>query len=194
MFSPSGAVFACTSTDEGESWSPATVIEELVNTDSKIHVIKLRDGRLVLAYNDHPRPFAHDTSKNELVATRERTRLVISISNDEGNSWERIARIDRPSKARSSSPNLVSTIFGGNEHEKLVDFRNEGVENPFQLRQLNETSEHSVQYHYPYLLEMDEGASTGDCKVVVGYTKSKLNIVTQKTTGHEIWLSCVPRI
>ena len=173
----SGAVFSCKSTDGGQSWSTASVIEELVNTDSKIHVIRLQDGRLLLAYNDHPRPFVQDVLKNELVASRERTRLLISVSDDEGETWRRLTRIDKPQDSR-----------------RAFDFENAGVQNPFQLRQMDEGSPLSVQYHYPYLLELaqNQDSSDGSCKAIVAYTKSKLNVVSQKTSGHEIWVSCIP--
>ena len=147
------------------------MIEGIVNTDSKVHMIKLKDGRIVLASNDHPRPFVHDKAKNELVASRERTRMIVSVSEDEGSTWKRLVRIDR----RPAS----------------ADFAGEGSStDPFQLREMDESSEIAVQHHYPYLLELEN--ASGDCKAVVAYTKSRLNVVSQRTSGHEIWVSCIP--
>ncbi|QDZ18621.1 sialidase [Chloropicon primus] len=189
-----GAVFSCKSVDGGETWSTAAVIEELVNTDSKIHLIKLRDGRLLLAFNDHPRPFVHDRAKNELVASRERTRMVVSISSDEGSTWKRLFRIDEPSESAPSG-GILSGFFGNPEASKRVvddDFPNQDSENPFQLRDMDETSDLAVQYHYPWLLELPQDQSGPECSVLIAYTKSRLNVVSQKTNGHEIWVSCIP--
>ena len=174
-----GAVFACKSEDQGLTWTQAHVIEGLVNTDSKLHLTRMRDFRLLLAHNDHPRPFAHDKASNDLVASRERTRMVVSVSSDDGMTWQRLLRID-PTPSENESKDFQA-------YRESAD--------PFQLREMDSDSDLSVQNHYPYLLELaggGEGAIDASCKAVVAYTKSKLNVVTQKTSGHEIWVSCVP--
>lgn len=192
-----GAIFSCKSFDAGESWSTAKAVDTLVNTDSKVHMIKLRDGRLLLAGNDHPRPFVHDRSANELVASRERTRMVVWVSKDEGETWQRLARIDDGSQTAQAPGNFLSgLVFGGGGKAsgtpRPSDFPNPGTSDPFQLRDMDESSELSTQYHYPTLMELPEGSQKqAGCAAIVAYTKSKLNVVSQKTTGHEIHVTCI---
>lgn len=65
-------VLISTSTDEGESWSPA-VDTDIPNPGSSLEVIALRDGRWVMVFND----------------TEEgRHRLAVALSDDEGKTWK----------------------------------------------------------------------------------------------------------
>ena len=158
-------------------------LEELVNPDSKVHAINLVDGRLAIAFNDHPRPFVERRSNGEWIATRERTRLMIATSSDDGRTWQRVLRIDRGGGQRGDD--FVREQVGEAKGKAGV-----GVGDPMRLRVLDEGSPLSTQHHYPYLLDLGPSADVG-CRVIVAYTKSMLNIVSQETQGHEIWVACV---
>jgi predicted neuraminidase len=59
------------STDLGETWGPVTDTG-IVGTAASVALCKLPDGRLVLAWNDHP---------------TKRTFLSVAISKDDGKTW-----------------------------------------------------------------------------------------------------------
>lgn len=66
-----GAICESVSYDRGQTWSPARPIE-LPNPNAGIDVVKLEDGRLVLAYNH---------------TERGRTPIHVAVSTDDGQTW-----------------------------------------------------------------------------------------------------------
>ena len=91
-------VLTSTSTDDGESWSPA-IDTEIPNPGSSLEVIALRDGRWVMVFND----------------TEEgRHRLAVALSDDEGQTWKWKRYVGR-SEARAKSfgyPSLIQAEDG----------------------------------------------------------------------------------
>lgn len=71
-----GRVVTSLSTDGGRTWSPGRRTE-LPNPNSAVDAVKLRDGRVVLAYN-HSAPDAWPSGRNE---------LHLAVSADDGRSW-----------------------------------------------------------------------------------------------------------
>jgi predicted neuraminidase len=59
------------STDHGRTWTEA-VDTDLPNPHAAVDMVKLRDGRIALAYNDSPHV---------------RTPLTLALSEDEGETW-----------------------------------------------------------------------------------------------------------
>ena len=68
---PPKRVLLSTSEDDGETWSTAVDLD-IPNPNSSLVVIALEDGRWVMAYND---------------TERGRHRLVLALSDDEGETW-----------------------------------------------------------------------------------------------------------
>jgi predicted neuraminidase len=82
--------------DNGITWSVATH-NALLNPGSSVDVLKLRDGRWLLCYND----------------TEEgRHQLALSLSDDEGKSWKGTIHLDESEKASKSYPSLLQASDG----------------------------------------------------------------------------------
>ena len=84
------------SKDDGLSWSVATH-NQLLNPGSSVDVLKLRDGRWLLCYND---------------TEDGRHQLAISYSEDAGKSWIRTTHLDDDEKASKSYPSLLQASDG----------------------------------------------------------------------------------
>ena len=91
-------VLTSTSTDEGESWSPA-IDTDIPNPGSSLEVVALQDSRWVMVFND----------------TEEgRHRLAVALSDDEGETWKWNRHIGR-AEAREKSfayPSLIQVDDG----------------------------------------------------------------------------------
>jgi len=96
--SNAGRIYRAVSTDGGRTWSPATPTE-LPNNNSGIDVVKLTDGRLVLVYN----PVAENWGP--------RTPLVLSLSEDEGNTWRPLLTLE-DGEGEFSYPTVIQTHDG----------------------------------------------------------------------------------
>ena len=81
-----GRVFESHSFDGGLAWDEPEHTS-LQNPDSKLHAVRLKNGGLLMAHNDHPK--FHDDG-----FIRFRTNLILSYSNDAGATWRTIAKID----------------------------------------------------------------------------------------------------
>jgi predicted neuraminidase len=91
-------VLISTSTDDGESWSPA-VDTDIPNPGSSLEAIALQDGRWVMVFNDTE----HD-----------RHRLAAALSDDEGKTWKPkryIGKSDDRSKSYAY-PSLIQAKDG----------------------------------------------------------------------------------
>jgi predicted neuraminidase len=84
------------SEDAGRTWSPPLALD-LPNPDSGLDAIRLMDGRLILAFNDSP-------------TGRENLRL--ALSDDEGQTWTRIATVAEAPGADFSYPFLLQSSDG----------------------------------------------------------------------------------
>ena len=84
------------SSDGGYSWSEVTPTS-LPNPGAGIEAIALRDGRLVMVYNDQE---------------EERDRLAVSISPDEGMTWEGTRHLENTPGGRFDYPSLVQSRDG----------------------------------------------------------------------------------
>jgi len=74
-----GEIYKSLSHDGGKTWSDA-VPTGLPNPNSKIHLLRLTDGRLALAYN-------HDK--------KYRSNLYVALSNDDGETWRLAAIVEK---------------------------------------------------------------------------------------------------
>ena len=81
-----GRVFESHSFDGGLAWDEPEHTS-LQNPDSKLHAVRLKNGGLLMAHNDHPK--FHDDG-----FIRFRTNLILSYSNDAGATSRTIAKID----------------------------------------------------------------------------------------------------
>ncbi len=91
-------VLISTSTDDGESWSPA-VDTDIPNPGSSLEAIALRDGRWVMAFND---------------TEDGRHSLAVALSDDEGRTWKWKRHVGR-AEARDKSfgyPSLIQAKDG----------------------------------------------------------------------------------
>lgn len=84
------------SDDNGWTWSPAGM-SGLPNPDSAVDALRLRDGRILLAYND---------------AEEGRDTLRLALSSDGGKSWNPGAYIERASNREYSYPYLAEDESG----------------------------------------------------------------------------------
>lgn len=82
--------------DAGQSWSQPEGIT-LPNPDSGLDGIRLKDGRLLLAFND---------------STTGRENLRLAMSSDEGRTWTRIATLAEEEGADFSYPFMMQTRDG----------------------------------------------------------------------------------
>ncbi len=93
---PPYRVLISTSTDDGESWSPA-IDTTIPNPGSSLETIALKDGRWVMVFND---------------TEHGRHRLAAALSDDEGKTWKWKRHIGR-SKNREKSyayPSLIQAV------------------------------------------------------------------------------------
>lgn len=84
------------SNDRGRTWSRA-VDTDLPNPGAAIDMVKLRDGRVVLAYNDSP-----DV----------RTPLTLALSEDEGETWPRKRNLIHEEGSEFHYPAIIETPDG----------------------------------------------------------------------------------
>jgi len=94
------SIQASRTTDGGRSWSEP-VSAGLPNPDAGIDAIRLRDGRLLLAFND---------------SVRVRTNLKLAISRDEGTTWQRAATLVQDSDGISAAYPFLLQTRDGNIH------------------------------------------------------------------------------
>jgi predicted neuraminidase len=95
---PPQRVLTSTSTDDGESWTPA-VDTDIPNPDSSVEVIALKDGHWVMVYNDTE----HD-----------RHSMAAALSDDEGKTWKwkrHIGKSDNRTKSYAY-PSLIQAKDG----------------------------------------------------------------------------------
>jgi len=69
---PPARVQISTSSDDGESWSPA-IDTDIPNPDSSLEAIVLQDGRWIMVYND---------------TEQGRHSMAVALSDDEGKTWK----------------------------------------------------------------------------------------------------------
>lgn len=93
---PGRSVHSAYSGDNGWTWSEAGPTG-LPNPDAAVDALRLRDGRILLAYNH---------------AERGRENLRIAVSADEGRTWRSGATIEEAAKQEYSYPNLVEDQRG----------------------------------------------------------------------------------
>ena len=79
-----GKIFQSVSHDKGFKWNRPHATS-LPNPDAKVHMLKLEDTALALAYNAHVR--------ND-VKSKARTNLDVSISLNDGRSWRKVAHLE----------------------------------------------------------------------------------------------------
>lgn len=83
------------SSDGGKTWTTAT-LTELPNPNSGIDGICLKDGRLLLVYND---------------SKEKRTPLSVAISNDKGSTWKKVLDLEEK-EGEYSYPAVIQTKEG----------------------------------------------------------------------------------
>ena len=103
-----GCIWQSRSTDRGESWSACTETA-LPNPNAGIDLIRLRDGRLLLACN----PLRYG-----------RHRLAVAVSDDLGETWQTQTFEDEP-EAEFSYPALLQTASG--QCHLLYTYRRESI-------------------------------------------------------------------
>src|SRR5262249_32121691 len=86
------------SADRGATWSPIEAAS-LDNPDSPCDVLRLRSGRLLLAFNDTARPGM-------------RTPLTLALSEDDGKTWVKRRGLET-GRGAYSYPALAQTADGG---------------------------------------------------------------------------------
>ncbi len=91
-----GNVVRAESRDRGRTWIKARVTK-LRNPYSAVDMVKLRDGRVVLAYND---------------SVRDRSNLTLAVSEDEGDTWPRRRVLIKQKGHEFSYPAIIQTADG----------------------------------------------------------------------------------
>jgi predicted neuraminidase len=91
-------ILTSTSTDDGESWSPA-IDTNIPNPGSSLEAIALKDGRWVMVFND---------------TEDGRHRLAAALSDDEGKTWKTKRYIGKSDNRQKSFgyPSLIQTDNG----------------------------------------------------------------------------------
>ena len=89
---------------------------KLLNPDSKTHAIRLRgpQGLLLLAYNNHDRPFHGMAKGRTSVSGKRRDTLMMAVSPDKGESWKQV-RLQRP-----STDQRQQMSFAGPQHMTVM--------------------------------------------------------------------------
>lgn len=90
-----GKMWQSTSSDNGRTWSKA-VPHELPNSGSRLDMVKLKTGELVLIFNNTPRG---------------RTPLSAALSRDEGRTWPSIKNLET-ARGEYSYPAVIQTRDG----------------------------------------------------------------------------------
>jgi len=85
------------SRDRGRTWSPI-IASELPNPGSGLEVLRLRNGHVVLIYND--------------VESDPRSRLAVSLSLDEGKTWPYTRHLEDSPQGRFDYPSLLQAQDG----------------------------------------------------------------------------------
>jgi predicted neuraminidase len=93
-----GRIYETRSFDRGRGWTPATPTI-LSNPNSGIDMVRMRDGRLALVYNDSPQNWGP------------RTPLCLALSEDEGRSWQEELRLEQ-GPGEYSYPAIIQTSDG----------------------------------------------------------------------------------
>lgn len=93
-----GRIYETRSFDRGRGWSPATPTI-LSNPNSGIDMVKMRDGRLALVYNDSHLNWGP------------RTPLCLALSEDEGRSWREELVLEQ-GPGEYSYPAIIQTTDG----------------------------------------------------------------------------------
>ena len=92
----SHSIHTAYSDDNGWTWSQA-LPSGLPNPDSAVDALRLRDGRILLVYND---------------ATSGRENLRLALSNDEGRTWRTGPVLEQGANQEYSYPNMVEDQRG----------------------------------------------------------------------------------
>jgi|GEM_PF-174998 len=87
----SGRIRICESTDQGNTWGPV-FSSSLPNPGSGLDIVRLTDGRWVIAYND--------TAKG-------RSSLALSISADEGKTWTKTRHLEQQAEGSFHYPAII---------------------------------------------------------------------------------------
>jgi predicted neuraminidase len=87
----SGHIKISESTDDGQTWGPVT-LSELANPGAGIDGVRLANGHFCLVYND---------------TSRGRNSLAVSISADEGKSWNWTRHLERQEKGSYHYPCVI---------------------------------------------------------------------------------------
>eukprot|EP00899_Mesostigma_viride_P012843 jgi/Mesvir1/2155/Mv16670-RA.1 len=115
----SGCIFSSLSHDGGYTWTRPEILS-LPNPNSKMHLLRLAPhGQLLLVFNNH-RPSGQYMGIDKCRGCR--TRLHMALSRDDGETWERIGRIDEevsthsirihyPSAVQLADPNMAVIVF-----------------------------------------------------------------------------------
>ncbi|MBM3879231.1 MAG: hypothetical protein FJ387_05860 [Verrucomicrobia bacterium] len=93
---PPHRVQVSTSTDQGETWTPA-VDTELPNPSASLEVCRLASGRWLMVHND---------------TERGRHRLAVSLSADEGRSWAHTRALEQQPGGSFSYPSMIQGADG----------------------------------------------------------------------------------
>lgn len=91
-----GRIMKSESTDDGMSWSTAQKTS-LPNSGSSVDAITLKDGNMVIVYND---------------LEEGRHRLAVSLSDDEGKTWKWTRYLENNSEGSFSYPTMIETNDG----------------------------------------------------------------------------------
>jgi alpha-L-rhamnosidase len=93
---PERTLRAAFSRDNGWTWSP-TAQTSLPNPDAAVDAVRLRDGRILLAYND---------------ASAGRDSLRLAVSTDAGSTWQPGPVLEHEPKREFSYPSIVEDARG----------------------------------------------------------------------------------
>jgi len=93
---PERTLRAAFSRDNGWTWSP-TAQTSLPNPDAAVDAVRLRDGRILLAYND---------------AAAGRDSLRLAVSTDAGSTWQPGPVLEHEPKREFSYPSIVEDARG----------------------------------------------------------------------------------
>lgn len=92
-----GQICLATSSDGGLTWSHASAVEELPNPNSGIDAVTLADGRHLLIHNP---------------VHQGRSPLVLSLSEDDGKSWQSVQTLEDEPGKEFSYPAIIQASDG----------------------------------------------------------------------------------